>query len=349
MARSKQSGSAAARREQERQQRQRRDDMRVSSRGYEKSTKIAPKRRKDRSGLYMIIGVVALFAAIVGLFIFVSTRSVSQTNTNPLLKPTNADPTIVQLLTGVSQSTWEAVNTGKVTQPFQSYTGQPALKGPNGHPEFFYVGGEYCPYCAAERWAMVNALSRFGTFSKLSQMQSYEDNISTFSFYGSSYSSQYVDFVPVEVYGNALDSTGQAYVPLQQMTAAQQQVFAKYNSQQAFPFVDINNQYALVGASYAPTTLLDSSQKPLSWQTIANALSDPKSAVAQGILGTANYLTAAICNVTNQQPGSVCTSSVIQQIEHSLSKISNVAGSGPLAIVPGAGLVDQRRQLAWIG
>ena len=44
-------------------------------------------------------------------------------------------------------------------------TGAPLTSG--GKPEMLYIGAEYCPYCAAERWAMIVALSRFGTFSGL--------------------------------------------------------------------------------------------------------------------------------------------------------------------------------------
>ena len=32
-----------------------------------------------------------------------------------------------------------------------------------------FVGAEFCPYCALERWALVVALFRFGTFSNLGQ------------------------------------------------------------------------------------------------------------------------------------------------------------------------------------
>src|SRR5262250_635737 len=60
----------------------------------------------------------------------------------------------------------------------------------NGKPEMLYMGAEYCPYCAAERWAMIQALSRFGTFSGLSTVHSSTTdtptNISTFTFHGSS-------------------------------------------------------------------------------------------------------------------------------------------------------------------
>lgn len=346
MAKSKQSGSVAARREQERQQRQRRESLQGSERSG-RGPKASYKRRKDRSQLYMIVGVIALFVVIIAAFVFISHLPASQTNTNPLLKEKGASQAVLQQLTGVSQQTWEAINTGggTVTNPPQAQKGQVLLKGPDGHPEFFYVGGEYCPYCAAERWAIINALSRFGTFSNLSQIQSYENNISTFSFYGSSYSSPYVDFVPVEVNGNQLDSTGQAYVPLQKLTSDQQKIFTQYNSAQSFPFYDIGNQYTGIGASYSPTLLLNGSSQPLSWDSIANALKDPKSPIAQGILGTANYMTAAICNVTNQQPGSVCNSAVIQKIEQSLGKSSNFPGRGSLALAPSSAVADQRRLL----
>ncbi len=34
-------------------------------------------------------------------------------------------------------------------------------------PQVAYIGAEYCPFCASERWPMVIALSRLGTFSGL--------------------------------------------------------------------------------------------------------------------------------------------------------------------------------------
>ncbi|MGH2509168.1 MAG: DUF929 family protein, partial [Ktedonobacteraceae bacterium] len=219
------------------------------------------------------------------------------------------------------------------------------LKGPHGHPQFFYVGGEFCPYCAAERWSMINALSRFGTFSNLSQIQSFEQSIPTFSFYQSRYSSSYVDFVPVEVNGNTLDKSGQEYVGLENMTADQQRIFTTYNNAQDFPFVDIGNQYIAVGASYDQTLLLDSTSNPRSWQDIASALSDPKSPISQAILGTANYMTAVICNLTDQQPGNVCNSSLIQQIEHTLGKTSSSTSTSLLTLAPTDLMAEQRRVL----
>lgn len=344
MAKTKQSGSAAQRRAQERQQRQRRDETRASALNKGKASGKGPTmRKKDRSGLYLSIGVVVLIAVIIGVFVFIS----HQPATNPKESP--VDPNVLQAVTNVPQSTWEAVDKGSVKDgSFVPQSGQPLLKGPNGHPEFLYIGGEYCPYCAAERWAMVNALSRFGTFSNLSQIQAAEYNISTFSFYGSSYSSPYIDFTPKEIKGNALDQSQQGYVDLEKLTPEQQQIFQKYDSGQNFPFVNIGNQYIAIGASYDLTVLLDSKQNALSAQDIASSLTNTKSAIAQGILGTANYMTAAICNVTNQQPGKVCNSSTIQQLEQALKtakKTSNTAGANSLVVAPADLLGFQRRVL----
>jgi len=282
--------------------------------------------QQGRRQLFLIGGTLAVIAVILGGF-FIINLLTNRPNTNRLVKVVPADQVIVQQVTGVSPSTVQAVGTGGVPNPLKSTQGQPVLQGPYGHPEFLYVGSQPCPYCAAERWAMLNALSRFGSFRNLGQMQTYEENISTFSFYQSTYSSQYVDFVPVEVLSNTLDSSGQNYVKLQTLTAEQQQVFKTYDGPPYFqdagsyPFIAMGNQYLAQGASYDVAILQDSSQQnSLSWQTIANALSDPQSPITRAIIGTANYLTAAICNLTNQQPGAVCNVSAIQQIEQSLGK-----------------------------
>lgn len=355
------SGSAAQRREQERQQRQRREEARVSILNKGKAAGQGPTRRKkDRGGLYMVIGVLVLIAAIIVAFAIIRNLP---TPTNPALQRAAADPAVVRDLTSVPPSTWTAVGKGSVTPNGLTYqSGQPPLTGPKEHPQFFYVGGEFCPYCGAQRWAMINALSRFGTFNHLSQIQAAEGNIPTFSFYGSSYSSQYVDFVPREIKGNALDKSQLNYVELEKLTPAEQQTFQKYDSAQSFPFVDIGNQYIWIGAGYDLSILLDSKGNPLSWQTIASSLSDPKSTFAQGILGTANYLTAGICNLTKQQPADVCNVPVIQQIRQAINKApaatpiptltptptktSRAPGGGPLAVAS-TDLLAARRQIIW--
>ena len=65
-----------------------------------------------------------------------------------------------------------------------------------------FIGSEYCPFCAAQRWAMVNAFSRFGTFTGLTTTHSSstdaDPNTPTLTFYGSKYTSNYISLTTVE-------------------------------------------------------------------------------------------------------------------------------------------------------
>ena len=102
--------------------------------------------------------------------------------------------------------------------------------------------------------------------------------------------------------------------PLQSPTAAEQQLFNRYDTQGTIPFVDLGNRYAFVGSMYLPGALAGKS-----WQTVANDLQDPSSVRAKAIIGSANLLTAAICKMTSDQPAAVCSSVTIQTLEKKLS------------------------------
>jgi hypothetical protein len=189
------------------------------------------------------------------------------------------------------------------------------LRGADNKPLITYVGAEYCPYCAAERWALAVALSRFGTFSNLSGTHSSDSDVypdtQTLSFYGSSYSSAYVDFQAVEEASNQL--VGGTYQTLQAPTEAQSALMAEYDQQGSIPFLDIANRYVITGSSFSPQVL-----QGLSRSQIAAQLQDPSSAVAQAIDGTANDITAAIASVTGNQPSSVGNSAAIAAIAQKL-------------------------------
>jgi hypothetical protein len=189
------------------------------------------------------------------------------------------------------------------------------LKGADGKPLITYIGAEYCPFCAAERWALAVALSRFGTFENLSGTHSSDSDefpdTQTLSFYGSSYSSPYVDFQAVEEATNQPD--GSSYQALQAPTAAQSALMAKYDTQGSIPFLDIANRYVITGSSFSPQVL-----QGLSRSQIAADLANPNSAVAQAIDGTANDITAAIASITGNQPSSVGGSATIAAIEQKL-------------------------------
>ncbi len=266
----------------------------------------AEHRAEVRNRVLLASGAVVVVIAVVVGFIVFKTNSKSPTSSGASNGPTGtALSQVVAETTSVPASTLEAVGAGSVTTPPKAVTGSPLTSG--GKPETLYIGAEYCPYCAFERWGMVVALSRFGTFSGLHTVHSSSTdvypNTPTFTFYGSSYTSKYVTFTPVEETTNI--PRGNGYTPLQTPTAAQQALMAQYNSSGSIPFVDFGNKYTIVGASASPQVLAGKS-----WPTIASSLHDPASPIAQAVLGTANYMTAALCKTTNDQPATVCTPAV---------------------------------------
>jgi hypothetical protein len=184
-----------------------------------------------------------------------------------------------------------------------------------GKPLITYIGAEYCPFCAAERWSLAVALSRFGTFENLSGTHSSDSDefpdTQTLSFYGSTFSSPYVDFQAVEEATNQPD--GSSYQALQAPTAAQSALMAKYDTQGSIPFLNIANRYVITGSSFSPQVL-----QGLSRSQIAADLSNPDSAVAQAIDGAANDITAAIASVTGNQPSGVASSATIAAIAQKL-------------------------------
>ena len=229
---------------------------------------------------------------------------------------TALSPSVAQALSSVSASTFDAVGSPGSVVPPSGLGGQSAiLRAADGRPVITYVGAEYCPYCAAERWALAVALSRFGTFANLSGTHSSGSdvypNTQTLSFYGSTYSSPYLHFDAVEEASNR--QVGGTYQTLQQPTAAEAALLARYDTAGSIPFLDIANRYVVNGASYSPQVL-----QGLSAAQIADQLNDPKSPVAQAIDGTANQITAALCRVTGNQPSSVSSSPAIMSIEKSL-------------------------------
>ena len=100
---------------------------------------------------------------------------------------------------------------------------------------------------------------------------------------------------------------------LQQPTKEEAQAISTYSSSKfvpgntngeiAFPFIDINNRVLISSASYDPGILAG-----LTWSEIAGGLNDPTNPATQAIVGTANYISAAVCAASSNAPSSVCDS-----------------------------------------
>ena len=262
----------------------------------------ADRRAEARRRLLLAGGSVAVVIALVAALIAV--RLTQPPARSAPAADAHTTGQVQQQIANVQSATFDTVGTGTATG-LDVITGQPALTT-GGKPEVLYMGGEYCPFCAAERWALAAALSRFGALSGLSLTHSSPTdlypNTPTLSFAKARYASKYLAFVAVEWFGEATDpSTPFGHVYLQQPTAQEQALFAKFGG--SIPFVDIGNRYILPQVQYVPSALAG-----LSWAQVAAAIHDPSSAVAKDIDGAANIITAAICSLTNGQPGGVCHS-----------------------------------------
>ena len=263
----------------------------------------AQQRQAERRRQIFIMGGVGLvllvvIGVIIGVALSRSTPKQAAATSGPL-------PASVQADLKVPASTLAGIGAGSVYPGAIKTVSSPPLTS-GGKPEMLYIGAEWCPYCAAERWAMAVALNRFGTFAPLRGIHSSSTdvypNTSTLTFYRAKYTSNYLVFTPVE-------NEDINHTLLQKPTPAQQAIWNKYDPSNGYPFINFGNRY-IAGTTYNPQVL-----HGLTWSRIATDLHNPASPVAQGVNGSANMFTAAICKLTGNAPANVCTAAPVSALE----------------------------------
>ena len=262
------------------------------------------ERRIRIQGVSVVVGAIVV---VMALLVFMGLRWQKGSGA----KTTVASPALVQSLTTVPASTYDAVGAGTMSSGPKPVSGSDPLTA-GGKPRVLYVGAEYCPYCGAERWAMVTTLARFGTFSNLGETTSSHADIypdtPTLSFHGSSYTSKYVAFTGYETQSNQIK--GSTYAPLDKLSSSDEKIFATYDHSPYLPlngnipFIDFGGEYLSQGASYGPQLF-----SGLTHEQVAAQIRDPSTTLSTSVLGTANAFTAVICRLTHEQPAKVCSSS----------------------------------------
>jgi len=282
-------------------------------------TRPAPARQPRRmTGAMMAWGAVGLVVIIVVVLVIVKIGSSSSTS-KAFTAVTPAPASVVKDVTTIPASVYNTVgvtfpSSAQPVSPPITLRKKPPLSVGGKSPAMLYYGAEYCPYCAAERWGVVAALSRFGTWSGLRITASSHTDVyaetHTFSFHGATFTSPYLTFVSREQYSNVPTASGN-YTTLENPTkqeqtiidTGQQYIPSATPGQIGFPFINIGNVAIISGATYNPGILAS-----LSWNDIAGGLDDPTNPVTQSIVGTANYISASICASTKDSPASVCSS-----------------------------------------
>jgi thiol-disulfide isomerase/thioredoxin len=243
-------------------------------------------------------------------------------------------PEILSQVTGVSAGTLGSVGKGASSVESPSATTNSSTLMASGKPEILYIGAEFCPFCATERWPMIIALSEFGNFSGIKYMLSsasdQDPNTSTFTFVNATYTSNYVTFVSVE-------SENRTGGTLQPLTTNESALLNDYDSATSIPFVDFGNRYIVIGAQLDPTVLREGGSAtgaPLTWATIASQLNTANSNIAQNIDGAANRLISVICVLTNGQPSNVCSQSFAKTLAYVVSPSSSPSSSASPLTLP---------------
>jgi hypothetical protein len=226
-------------------------------------------------------------------------------------------PTALKQITHVPPDALDTVGAGSARAVLAKVKA-PALTA-DGKPRFLVVSSEGCAPCAAERWPIVVALSRFGTWSgltaSLSPKTELYPNTPTLTFHGATYTSRYLSFTGVELEGRVRQNG--LYPKLDALSAEDAKTFENVNaapyvpaqSVGSLPFLDLAGRYVGVGAQFG-TQLLGGNTH----DQIAAALSQPTSYLARAIDGSANVLTAAICQVLGEKaPGKVCTTTAVER------------------------------------
>ena len=117
---------------------------------------------KSRTPRWIALAALVILVVIVGGGYLVHHRPKDSASVAGIGAPVSA--AMMKDLTAIPSSVWKGLGT-KGAVAAQLTPNKPT-------PSFLYIGAEGCPYCAAERWPIVVALSRFGHFSGLTLMRS---------------------------------------------------------------------------------------------------------------------------------------------------------------------------------
>jgi hypothetical protein len=279
------------------------------------------KRQRNRNITIVAIVVLAIILVVAASYSLYSLTVKS----SPLI----GQPVSASIYSGLSQiaasSTYGPDNPSLVSiksgsNPsgvVQTVSGQPYTSG--GKPVVLYIGGEFCPLCAFQRWPLTIALMRFGNVTGLEYMQSSstdsDPNTSTFSFIAAHYSSKYFVF-------QSYEQEDRDHNPLQTVPNNYSSVFASFGS--GYPFLNFGNKYVVEGSFFEPTAFAG-----LNWTQILQQVQNPNTQIYTQVMSSANAITALICNLTGGSPASVCNNSSITGLQISPAAFQQPSGSGP--------------------
>ena len=260
----------------------------------------ARRRRNCQVGIGSIVIVVITLAAFVVVKLAGAGPSSTVGSVTSPAAGSSLSKAITTKLTSIPLRTLIQAPRASVIASPQAIT-DPMLRA-DGKPELLYVGAEFCPICASERWAMYVALSKFGTFSpQPGRIHSAvrDGDIPTVTFYKTTYTSPYLSFIPVETTTNQPD--GSSYVSLQKLSPAQLRLFEAHTN--GYPWLDFGGKMELTSVQYDPDDL-----EGHSFDDIVSSIGKNSTPIGADVDASARALVQTICStMTGEQPAHVCS------------------------------------------
>lgn len=178
----------------------------------------------------------------------------------------------------------------------------------------FFMGAEYCPYCAAERWAVVRSLQKFGQWEGLKQtISAARDepylNLPTYDFTNATYNSSHIEFVAREL-------KDRDFKPLQKLLKTEEKLVRKYNPKKEIPFLLVAGRFMQVGSGFPPKIFIGHT-----FRQTETELKKAESEIRKTIDGEANVISALLC--LSGMPPELCkeagTAELIAQVNSKLA------------------------------
>jgi thiol-disulfide isomerase/thioredoxin len=178
----------------------------------------------------------------------------------------------------------------------------------------FFMGAEFCPYCAAERWAIVRSLQKFGQWDGLKQtISAARDepflNLPTYDFTKATYTSPHIEFVAREI-------KDREFQPLQKLLKTEEKLLRKFNPKKEIPFLLIGGRFAQIGSGFAPKIFIGHT-----FRQTETELKKVESEIRKTIDDEANIISALLC--VSGLPPELCketgTAALVAQVNAKLT------------------------------
>ena len=178
----------------------------------------------------------------------------------------------------------------------------------------FFVGAEYCPYCAAERWAIVRSLQKFGQWDGLKQtISAARDepflNLPTYDFTKATYTSPHIEFVAREI-------KDREFNPLQKLLKTEEKLLRKFNPKKEIPFLLIGGRFSQIGSGFTPKIFIGHT-----FRQTETELKKVESEIRKTIDDEGNIISALLC--VSGLPSELCketgTAELVAQVNAKLT------------------------------